>query len=36
MKLLAMSKQVFGPHHNTTKEVESVLKEVINKVANQE
>jgi hypothetical protein len=24
-KLLAMSKQVFGPHHNTTKEVESVL-----------
>jgi hypothetical protein len=35
MKLLATSKLVFGPHHNTTKEVESVLKEVI-KVANQE
>jgi hypothetical protein len=34
-KLLATSKQVFGPHHNTTKDVESVLKEVI-KVANQE
>jgi hypothetical protein len=30
MKLLATSKQVLGPHHNTTKEVESVLKEVIN------
>jgi hypothetical protein len=25
-KLLATSKQVFGPHHNTTKEVASVLK----------
>jgi hypothetical protein len=25
-KLLAMSKQVFGPHHNTTKEVASALK----------
>jgi hypothetical protein len=35
MKLLAMSKQVLGPHHNTTKEVESVLKKVI-EVANQE
>jgi tetratricopeptide (TPR) repeat protein len=35
MKLLAMSKQVLGPHHNTTKEVESVLKEVIN-AGNQE
>jgi hypothetical protein len=34
-KLLAMSKQVLGPHHNTTKEVTSVLKEVI-KVANQD
>jgi hypothetical protein len=34
-KLLATSKQVLGPHHNTTKDVESVLKEVI-KVANQE
>jgi hypothetical protein len=34
-KLLATSKQVLGPHHNTTKEVESVLKEVI-QVANQE
>jgi hypothetical protein len=28
-KLLATSKQVLGPHHNTTKKVESVLKEVI-------
>jgi hypothetical protein len=28
-KLLAMSKQVLGPHHNTTKKVESELKEVI-------
>ena len=34
-KLLAVSKQVLGPHHNTTKEVTSVLKEVI-KVANQD
>jgi hypothetical protein len=25
-KLLATSKQVLGPHHNTTKEVESVLE----------
>jgi hypothetical protein len=35
MKLLATSKQVLGPHHNTTKEVESALTLVI-KVANQE
>jgi hypothetical protein len=28
-KLLATSKQVLGPHHNTTKKVESELKEVI-------
>jgi hypothetical protein len=35
MKLLATSKQVLGPHHNTTKEVESVLKKVIN-AGNQE
>ena len=34
-KLLATSKQVFGPHHNTTKEVTSALTLVI-KVANQD
>jgi hypothetical protein len=34
-KLLVTSKQVLGPHHNTTTEVESSLKEVI-EVANQE
>ena len=34
-KLLATSKQVLGPHHKTTKEVESVLNEVI-EVANQD
>jgi hypothetical protein len=35
MKLLVTSKQVLGPHHNTTQEIDFVLKEVI-KVANQE
>ena len=35
IKLLATSKQVLGPHHKTTKEVESVLNEVI-EVANQD
>jgi hypothetical protein len=34
-KLLTTSKQVFGPHHNTTKEVTSALKLVIT-FANQE
>jgi hypothetical protein len=33
-ELLATSKQVLGPHHNTTKNVETELKEII--VANQE
>jgi hypothetical protein len=28
-KLLAMSKQVFGPHHNTTKELQSTLDMVV-------
>jgi hypothetical protein len=28
-KLLAMSKQVLGPHHNTTKELQSTLDSVI-------
>jgi hypothetical protein len=35
MKLLATSKQVFGPDHNITKEVESKLKHVI-EFANQD
>jgi hypothetical protein len=35
IKLLATSKQVFGPHHNTTKEVTSALTLVI-QVANQD
>jgi hypothetical protein len=35
MKLLVTSKQVLGSHHNTTKEVEKVLKKVI-EVADQE
>jgi hypothetical protein len=35
MKLLATSKQVLGPHHNITKEIESTLEQVV-EVANQE
>jgi hypothetical protein len=35
MKLLAMSKQVLGPHHNITKEVKMALDEVI-EVANHD
>ena len=34
-ELLATSKQVLGPHHNTTKKVEKELKKVI-EVADQE
>ena len=35
MKLLLTSKQVLGPHHNITKEIESELEEVI-EVANKD
>jgi hypothetical protein len=35
MKLLATSKQVLGLHHNTTKEIGTEFKEVI-EVANED